>query len=64
MVAKIMQPTPSMESPLEYNEEKVLSGEAQILGEFNKPDRDDSVIEAMGRLERHRFRSQSVSFHM
>lgn len=64
MVAKIMQPTPSMESPLEYNEEKVLSGEALILGEFNKPDRDDSVIEAMERLERHRFRSQSVSFHM
>ena len=46
-----------MESPLEYNEEKVLSGEAQMLGEFNKPDRDDSVIEAMERLERHRFRS-------
>ena len=64
MVAKIMQPTPSMEYPLEYNEEKVQDGEAVILGEFNKPDRDKSVLDALERLERHRFRSQSVSFHM
>ena len=64
MVAKIMQPTASMESPLEYNEEKVQCGEATILGEFNKPERDRSVLDALERLERHRFRSQSVSFHM
>ena len=64
MVAKIMQPTASMESPLEYNEEKVQCGEATILGEFNKPERDRSVMDALERLERHRFRSQSVSFHM
>lgn len=64
MVAKIMQPTASMESPLEYNEEKVQAGEAIILGEFNKPERDRSVLDALERLERHRFRSQSVSFHM
>ena len=60
MVAKIMQPTASMESPLEYNEEKVQAGEAIILGEFNKPERDRSVLDALERLERHRLRSQSV----
>lgn len=64
MVAKIMQPTPSMESPLGYNEEKVQAGEAVILGEYNKPDRDATILHALERLERHRFRSQSVSFHM
>lgn len=64
MVAKIMQPTSSMESPLEYNEEKVQIGEAIILGEFNKPEKDKSILDALERLERHRFRSQSVSFHM
>ena len=64
MVAKIMQPTASTESPLEYNEEKVRCGEAIILGELNKPERDRSVLDALERLERHRFRSQSVSFHM
>ena len=64
MVAKIMQPTPSMESPLSYNEEKIQKSLACVIGEFNKPDRDDSLINALERLERHRFRSRSVSFHM
>lgn len=64
MVAKIMQPTPSIESPLSYNEEKIQKSLASVIGEFNKPDRDASVIDALERLERHRFRSRSVSFHM
>ena len=63
MVVKVLQSRGSTSSPLEYNEEKVSEGEAEIIGVFNKGE-DKDIYEAFKRLERRNISVKNVSFHM
>lgn len=65
MVVKIIKPKPSMASVIDYNEKKVLSGAASVIGYANLPDCDmDTVERTFSNLENGaRYPISEVSFH-
>ena len=66
MVGRIVKPKPSMESVMAYNEKKVLSGVASIVGYANLPDCDyETVTQTFVRMERNvGYPVKEMSFHI
>lgn len=65
MVVKIKPSCPLMAASLNYNENKVKRGEADILCcENMDTDKENSIRETFSRYERLNIRSKEVSFHM
>lgn len=64
MVIKIMASSHSMRSSLEYNENKVSQGDAEIIHTANVDPDLDSFIDTVKRYERRNYSSRELSFHM
>lgn len=65
MVMKIHQSREQMTGVLQYNQKKVVAGDARIIGFMNVP--NGTVAEAMelfDRLERRNIRTEKISFQM
>lgn len=65
MVMKIHQSREQMTGVLQYNQKKVVAGDARIIGFMNVP--DETVTEAkelFARLERRNIRTEKISFQM
>ena len=66
MVGRIVKSRPSMESVMAYNEQKVLSGVASVIGYANLPDCDyKTITETFRRMERNvGYPVREMSFHV
>ena len=64
MIVEIEKPRPSCRAALDYNEEKVLHGVAELVGYANMESIDREKVYALfERYERTRYRIREMSFH-